>query len=230
MAKGIFKPKSPGKPALMRMERRGRGHGFTIPEREAIYQAYLALGSKIAVARSLGLGKSTVHKVIREIEANAEPLDLEKAREKMSLHLTGRLHETTNQILDSIKPEDVDSGRIPIRDAEGNLKGYTYFGPSLLQKATTVGIFTDKMKVLADYSRAVATDQASGTLIMPETAAQLISAIRNRVASISVLNVNFKNDNPDLATRLEQVMEVAAIEETTTNGTDSGRFDFDNPA
>lgn len=191
-----------------------------------MYQAYLALGNKSAAARSLGVSKETMHRVIREIEQNADPKKLQETREMISAQLTNKLHESTNAIIDSIKPEDLESGRIKRHDEEGNLVSVKEYGPSLLQKVTAAAIMTDKMKVLADYSRAIDQDRRSGEILMPESHEQLISAIKSRIKSIQVLNVNFREDNPDLATRIEAVAEVAAVEATEPD--EDPRLDFDN--
>jgi len=213
------------KPSLVR-EHRGRGNGLTLPEKEAIYQAYLALGSKSAAARSLGVSKNTVTKICAEIERSLPPEKIKEARERMSVNLTGRYHETTLQILDSIKPEDMESGRIPEFNSKGEIVGYRYFGPTLVAKATVAGIFTDKIRVLADYEKAIGKDQQSGQLMVPETIDQLIEGIKRGVESIQVLNVNFRKDEPELASKLATAIPVEA---EVTDGV-PGELDFDNPS
>lgn len=209
-------------------ERRGhgRGTGLTIVEKEAIYQAYLAMGNQAAVARTLGCSRKTVHAVIKGIESSLPATKLKEAREQMAVNLTGRYHETTQQILDSIKPEDLESGRIPVYNAKGELTGYTYFGPTLVAKATAAGIMTDKIRVLADYEKAIGKDAQSGQLIMPETAADLIKAIQAGVKEISVLNVRFRDDEPALAKSLETI---APADAEVLSGV-PGELDLRNPS
>lgn len=208
-------------PALVREEHRGRGHGLTEPEKWAIYQAKLALGSQAAAARSLGVSAATVRKVCTDIEATADPKVLQQTREMISAQLTAKLHESTNAIIDSIKPEDLVTGRIETHNAEGKLIGVKEYGPTLLQKATAAAIFTDKMKVLTDFSKAIDQDRREGDLMMPESRDQLLHAIKNRIKSIQVLNVNFREDNPELATRLDAVAEVATIDAEPESDGDS---------
>jgi hypothetical protein len=212
------------KPSLVR-EHRGRGNGLSLPEKEAIYQCYLALGSKAGAARALGVSESTVYKVCKSIEKTLPQSKLQEAREQMAVNLTGRYHESTVAILDSIKAEDIESGRILIKNKAGEIIGYQQYGPSLVAKATAAGIFTDKIKVLSDYERALGRDQQDGKLPMPETIEQLVQGIRGQLKSIQVMNINFAQENPDLATKVAQAVE-AEVE--VDNGV-SGGFDFHNP-
>ena len=61
---------------------------------------------------------------------------------------------------------------------------------------------------------------------MPESVDQLIAGIKNQIQSIQVLNVNFKRDEPDLVTRIEQAMPAEAAE--VLDGV-PGELDFRNP-
>jgi len=225
--KGIKKPKPAGTPDLTRGKHKGRGHGLTTPEREAIYQSYLALGNKSATARAMGVTPTTVYNVIKAIESTKDPKVIEGQKQAMADTLTERFYESTEQVLDSLTPEDLESGRIPIHNSKGELVGYTHYGPSLSQKAIAAGIFTDKLRVLRDYSRAIAEDNQTGKLLMPESIEQLITAIKHRVTNISVLKVDFREDNPDLATRLDALVEVEQADAPTE---DNGRLDFRNQA
>jgi hypothetical protein len=209
-------------------KRQGRGLNLTLPEQEAIYQSYLALGNKSAVARQFDIHPVTVLKVLRRMNERLSPEEQRERQAAITDQLKGRYYQTTSQIIDSIKPEDLESGRIEVKDSKGEIVGYKEFGPSLVAKATAAGIFTDKIRIISDLERATAQAQQSGELLMPDGVNQLLQAVRGKIQSISVLNVNFREDNPDLATRLDTAMQVAEVEQAEVGAADGRDELFDN--
>ncbi len=219
--------------------KRGRGAEYTIPEREAMYQSYLVLGNKAAVARQFGTNNATIGRIVSEMEIDLSPDERKKRQTAVSDQLANRFYATTVQILDSIKPEDIESGRLPIYkfDKDGNVQlgpdgnpiilEYKYFGPKITEKAIASGIFTDKLKILRDLERAAAADQQTGGLLLPEGAQQLIAAIQGKIESIEVLKMNFRQDVPDLVTRIDKAMEVANV--AAADVTPDAGIDFYNP-
>ena len=90
------------------------------------------------------------------------------------------------------------------------------------------GIFTDKISILRKLERDTAQEQQSGQLLMPEGVAGLLQGVKRQIKSIQVLNVNFREDEPELATRLDAAMEVAEVSASTADNGGSGP-DFYNP-
>lgn len=194
---------APRREALVR--RRSKNERLNDAQMETIYTVYQATRNKAKTARECGVSQNAVYRVIAHVESNL-PVQKQQALAKegaavMKEVVTDKAYE----ILESISEDDLKSGRIEERNAKGEITGYRYFGPNLLQKATAIGILTDKVKVLHDLGRGVSEDVASGGLMMPETADQLLAAIKNRVSSISMLQINLRKDNPDLATRVQDV-------------------------
>lgn len=201
-----------------------KGRHLSKADDEVVYQTALALESKAEAARQLNIPERTVHRAIARVESRKTAAQLEESRKNAAAALTSAVEEQTHEILESISEDDLKSGRIAIKDKNGEVVDYKYYGPSLLQKATSVGILTDKLRVLRDMENSVGKDLGSGALMMPEDADKLLSAIKNRVESIQVLQVNLRRDHPELATRLEPLMEVPA--EVIPNADDE-RFPFD---
>lgn len=205
----------------------GRRYGsnqLTKAEDELIYQLTQSLGNKSEVARQMGVTNKTVYASLARTERKKSPTQLQEMRQIAAHALTESIDDQTHRILDSISDDDLKSGRIEIKDKDGNVVDYKYYGPSLLQKTTSVGILTDKLRVLRDLQKEVGNDLGSGALLMPESADQLLAAIKSRVESIQVLQVNLRKDHPDLATRLEPIMEIQAEAEAVVN---DARFPFD---
>jgi len=209
-----------------KQRKRGKNARLTPAEREAFYQTVLALKNVAAACRAHGISRPTGDKIIRDMKAVIpipEQLAMEK---KMEVALRERTVGLANTLLDHIKPEDMESGRLPIYDSQGKLVGYKEFGPSLLQKVTSFAITTDKVKVLADLQRAADQDISSGNLLIPDNADQLLKAIQGQVKSLQILQVNMREEAPDLQTRIDTAMEVDRVE--AEDVTDKP-LSFDNP-
>jgi transposase-like protein len=207
-----------------------RGNKLTPHEREAVYQTYLALGkSPTRAAKSLGISRPTVYKIVREIEDTRSEVELAKTEELVHASLTNRFHGLASEIIDSINPADLQSGRIETKDKDGNLIAVKEYGPSLMVKVTAAAIATDKIKVLQDYKARISAGGNNNQLLIPSTVDGLLDAIRNKVTSLQFLNVNLRHENPELATRVDNAMvQVAEQESEPVHATDE-RLDFRNP-
>ena len=128
--------------------------------------------------------------------------------------------------MDSISAVDIESGRIARKDKDGNIVGYTYYGPSLVQKATGVGILVDKSRVLQDYEKALQIDTASGQLMMPGDFASLRNSIDGKIKELNLINIQFATDNPSLVRETQElVAEIDAMEATEAAKPDVIGFD-----
>jgi len=217
-------PKHPD--IVPRGEHKGRGHGLTAPEREAIFQTYLALKNISATARAHKLSRKTVNDIVTAYKTTLPPDDLLQRREKMDHAIQQRTYSVATQVLESIKPEDLESGRLPLYDSKGTLIGYKEFGPSVVAKATTFGILQDKIKIQRDLEKAVGQDLSNGGLMLPDSIEQLKKAILGRVSSLQLINVNFDKEHEDLTTRVDAALQVAELD--AVDVTDES-INFDNP-
>ena len=147
------------------------------------------------------------------------------ARRQSTLAIVGKVHGKVDQILDSIGPKDLESGYIDTLDTTGKLINRKQWGPSLLQKVTAGAIFADKLPVLAQYEAAISEDHDSGATLLPKDYDALISGIRQKVKSLTVLNVQFAEDNQALTTRTAEVLAEAEIIKETV---EAEVLDFDN--
>lgn len=202
-------------------------------DKEWIYQTFLVLNNKTQTAKRCNVAIATVQKVIKELEGRKKDSEqypaAREARAEVAAKLAGKMHVKVNTLMESITDEDIESGRIPMRDKDGNLTGYKYYGPSLLQKATSIGIITDKANVLQGYEKAMLQDVNDGKLMLPQDINGLIGAIQSKIKSLTMLNVRFEEDNQDLVTDAGRVMAEAEVIDSEQPKVLS--FDeFDNPS
>jgi hypothetical protein len=117
-----------------------------------------------------------------------------------------------------------------VEDKEGNLVGYKYYGPSLLQKMTAFGIVTDKANVVQTYEKGLEQDTQSGQLMLPSDIEGLKGAIEGKIRELNILNVRFADDNKNLVRQTQEVVaEVERIEADRANAPDIVTLDdFDN--
>ncbi len=190
-----------------------KGKAISPKQKEQMLQLYSVEGNYTEVARLMRLSVGCVTKHIKAALREPDP-EIVAARQRTARELAGKTHYTATRIIDSIGDHDIESGSIKVNHPEtGELQRIITYGPSLMQKVTAAAILTDKLRVLADYEAALGGEQSEGRLLMPQDVAGLISGIRSKVKSLSVFNVQFENDNPDLSQRVQQKLEEAeAIE------------------
>ncbi len=180
-----------------------QGKPLTDSQREGIIQVYAITGNKREVARQLGIAESTVYKVLGEVAK--QPSTLRNARAQATHDLAGRAHRAAEEILDSIGPADFESGRIVEKDKDGNVKNVRLWGPSLLQKVTSVGILTDKTRTLHDLQEQL--QLAGGNIDTMPLPADLDSAIRQvavKIKRLRIMDVQFEEKQPDTLTGMLQ--------------------------
>lgn len=199
---------------------------FTPAEREAIYQTFLVLKNVSATARAHNVSRPAVDAVIKKFRA-ALPIEDQVAREKtVEQMLRERTLSMSGQILDSIAPEDLISGRLPLKNEKGEIIGYKEFGPSVVAKATAFGIMVDKIKVQTDLQRALDGDISTGNMLVPDNINQLVRAVQGQIKNLQILNVNFDKEHEDLTTRVNMALQV---DEVPVEDVKLQPLDFDNP-
>lgn len=207
---------------------RYRGKPLTGLQKEGIVQMYALCGNKTEVARHMGLSYPTVLTVLKEAENDSQ---LQKARQRAMEDLAGKVQHKTNEVLESITPEDMESGLIKKYDDEGNLVSVKGYGPSLMQKVTSAAILTDKMKVIQETKQALEQDRAQdpNALPRPGDVAEAIKQIGDRVKRLQILDIQFADRNPDVANKLQDVAAKASLDERLEDA-EFEELDFDNPA
>lgn len=206
--------------------RKGQNIGFD--EHEEILQLFAVTGNKTEVARKMGITRQTVANHVRRAEEEGR---LAKVRERALTELAGRVHGKALQVLDSITPADMESGRLPIRDRDGNLVGYRQYGPSLMQKVTSAAILTDKIKVLQDCRQDLenAANTGVAALPIPENVQDALGQIKQRISRLRILDLQFENKNPETASKLQDIAAQAGLQDEAIPA-DFEELDFDNPA
>lgn len=205
---------------------RGKHSGVPISPKlqEEIIQVYAVNGSITKTAQKCGVTQKTVKKYLDK----KQPAELLQARIDAHKELAGITHSKALNILESIKPEDIESGRFPIEDVKGNIVGYKYFGPTLMQKVTSAAILTDKLKVLNEVEAMMHQDRNESELMIPGDIQALVHGIKGKLRGLSILNVRFTDENPDLSQRIQNTLEEAEAV-ADAKPTTGEVLDFDNP-
>jgi hypothetical protein len=210
-------------------KKKGDKHHLTPVDKEAIWQFWQVAGGidettgrrkGISVtARKFGVNVQTVSRIINEIMEQNEALPATRdARADAIARFAGRTQIKADMVLDSIKPEDLESGRIPITNKDGDILGYKSWGPNVVAKATAFGIISDKVGIALKNEEMLRADQAGGSLLMPSDIAGLRNAVSSSIKSLTLLDVQFADENKDLLTNAQEVLAEAEI-------IDSGRTD-----
>lgn len=200
-----------------------QGKPLSDMEKEIVRQTQMITQNKAETARQMNITRKTVDNILKN--DSAEDPAIKEARRQSAIALAGTVHGKIGQILDSIGPKDLETGFRDVFDANGNFVRRAQWGPSLLQKITSGAIFIDKLPVLAQYQQAISEDHVSGALPMPSKVSELLAGIRSKVKSITVLDVQFQDKNPDLSQSIQQ--RIAEAEVLTP--AESEVLDFDNP-
>lgn len=203
-----------------------KGTDLTPVDKELIRQTFLILGNKTHTAKKLGLSRRVVVNVLKE---QAETGELDRARRDSAIAIAGRIHDKATQILDSIAPHDIESGREIRRNEAGQVTQVLSWGPSLMQKVTAAAILTDKLKVIREYEKAMVQDRGNGQLPMPDDLVALASGIKQKLKSLTFLNVQFARDHPGITEKVTEAMQTAAVLAAAgAEETEAEVIDFDN--
>lgn len=201
------------------------GQPISAKQREEIFQVYLLTGNKTETARRTGLAVKTVRIHLKQMEESSDP-EFQKFRRRATEELAGKVYGKATDILDNITPEDMQSGRIEMKDDAGNIVRVVEYGPSLMQKVTAHAILVDKVKVLREVEHAMDEGAQDGGLLLPQTLEALKSGIRGKLKGLTFLNVQLEQEHPDLSQRVQAKLEEA---ETVVDAEYIDITDFDNP-
>jgi len=209
-----------------------QGKKLTPVERETVRQVYLVNGNKTETARQLGLSLRSVQNVLKEDTTDPE---LKQARARAAVKMAGKVHSTAEKIIDSIGPTDIQAGHL--RNDEGELQldrqgRPIWLGPTLNQKVLSLAILADKLPVLEQYRAALEDDRAQGVLPLPEDIAGAISAVKGKLKSLSVLNIQFEDENAEMVERAKELLDKAervSEEQDKAVDADYEVLDFDVP-
>ena len=193
------RPKKRSTRGLLAIVNRGNSR-LTQIQKELVVQTYFLKGSYCGTSRELGITVATVKRIIDE--ANQQP-ELMAARTRALDQIAGKVAGITEQVIDSITPEEIQTRVHEVRDAEGKLKRVVTTGPSLRDKGFFIGILTDKQKVLAD-ARAVihgqdTMDMGRLALSLPDTVEEAKRLIVQKAKRLRVYTeITFKDDAPEI--------------------------------
>lgn len=210
---------------------KGKMQGKKLSEiqREGIIQLYAITGNKREVARQMSVSERTVHNVLNDAKTQHE---LAAARAQATQELAGKAHAKASMLLDSITEDDLKNERIEIKDEAGNITKILNTGPTLMQKVTAGAIMVDKTKVLSELTRELQEGQGGqDSMPLPQDVDGAIRAIAQRVKRLRILQVDFKEDNPELAEKLQQTAIKDALRDEGPGEQDADyhELDFDNP-
>jgi len=220
-------PRKPKTRSRGRPKGHQQGRKLTQLQREMIVQTYAITGNQAEVARQMHISTQSVAKVLKEAESD---LALQKARTRALDEVAGRVHGKAVEIIDSISPDDIESGLIKKYDDEGNLVSAKGYGPSLMQKVTSAAILTDKLKVIEETKKAIAQDHEGDPTKMPLPGDMqaALKQIGERVQRLRILDVQFAEHQPEIAQKVQEVAHKASLNEDIVDA-DYEELDFDNP-
>ncbi len=185
-------------------------------EEEAIYQTFLLTNNKAEAARLHNRSYATAIKAIKKIETENKVValtpgtdDHRNARANIAEALQGRIMGKAADVLESVGEDDLRDGKhTDIEyDDSGRITHKRIYGSSGVEKATMFGILQDKLVVSNKQISDLRGTQANMGLLVPEERDQLLDAIKSKAENIELLRINFKDDVPDLATRVEAASE-----------------------
>ena len=196
-------------------------------EREMLVQQYAVCGNQRMVARNMGIGVKTVYNVLKEARTNTK---LQKARAQAVEELAGKAHSKSLEMLESITPADMESGLIDIHDQHGNLVQRRQYGPSLLQKTTSLAIMVDKQAVLASMQRDLEeTSVDVAGIPLPQDVNAAIKRIGTQLKRIRVLDLHFDTKQTDTAQRVQEVAQKVGLDLENATEAEVEELDLDNP-
>lgn len=213
-------------------KKKGDVKKFSPVDKEWIYQTFVVTNNKAETARKCNVSLGSVQNIIKEFTGqNPNKPQLPETRvDRARAHadMAGRIRSTADMVLETITAEDMDSGRFPRLNGDGEVIGYTYYGPSSVQKATTFGILKDKETQQIKLEQEMLADVQSGHLMIPDDLLEMASQAKRMIKEIKILDIRFEEDNKDLLTSVQEVIaEATVVEEQRPNVVSID--EFDNP-
>ena len=165
---------------------------LTPAQQEAAVRTFFTIGTVSGTARALGVSEKAVRNALRELQNDPALL---AARGQALDEMAGKIHAVTDKVIASITPEELITTRRDVRDTHGNLIRTVIDGPSLKDKALTIGILADKQKTLAE-AKARATDgstfqQSQSNLMLPDNIADKERLVASMVKRLRITDVFF---------------------------------------
>jgi len=166
-----------------------QGRKLSPLKREMIWQAYLISGNKSEVAREFKVSVPTVSRVVNEI--STVDADIRDARTTAVSRLAGKVHNKTNQLIDSIGEKDMERA-------------------ALSQKAVATGIMIDKLKALHEHEDSMKmVGSGDDQLMLPSDAKALMALIQNRVKRLRILDAQLETNQPELVNHVQDSLAAA---------------------
>lgn len=165
-----------------------QGKALSPTDQEAIRQLYLVYNNKREVARRMGVCEKTVHNVLNDVSSQ----EFDKARAEAALETAGRVQGVVHQAIDSVTPEKLDNA-------------------PLSQLGIFIGIGIDKIERLQQHARNLREQRSEMSLLMPQQIQALKDGIRGKINAMAILGFRIEEQNPDLAERLDEAMQVAEM-------------------
>jgi len=186
---------------------------LTVAEKEIIVQQFAAGLTQQKIADDMGISRQTVWRVLKDVPS----AEVSQARAEIALKVASKLHKSIDRTFDAITDDDLEKA-------------------SLLQKATTIGIFSDKLAAIEQYRRLLAEAHQSkdGGTVLPDDAKALIAMVANRVKKIEVLRMELRDPVTDelvgkASKLMEEAQRQAEAEEVDFEVVDSNPTDLRNP-
>ncbi len=203
-------------------KKKGDVKKFSPVDKEWIYQTFVVTNNKAETSRKCNVSLGSVQNIIKEFtNQNPDKPQLPSTRvdrAKAHADMAGRIRSTADMVLETITAEDMDSGRFPRLNGDGEVIGYTYYGPSSVQKATTFGILKDKETQQIKLEQEMLADVQSGHLMIPDDLLEMASQAKRMIKEIKILDIRFEEDNKDLLTSVQEVIaEATVVEEQRPN-------------
>jgi len=199
---------------------------FTPAQKEAVLRSYHLHGSYRAVANALGIHDASVKRIV--LECQLDPA-FAHTRAQAIDEMSGKIAAITDQVIDSIKPEELETTHHKVYDACGNLLRVVQEGPGLKDKALAIGIMLDKQAVLQQV-RGKALDTSSrhggGTgLLLPESIEDMRDMLASKIQSLRILDIKFNNS--EVGQRVTSTLEKLGITEEDIADTQYEAAPFD---
>ena len=187
-----------------------RGHRrLTDEDKALVVQTYFAVGSKGGTCKKLGITYKLCCDVLAEAEQNPS---LMAARGRAYDAVGGKITGVVSDIIDSIKPEHLETEIHEIHDDEGNLRRVIVTGPSLRDKAFAAGILTDKIAIMQKARHDAHTSRDGHDqiqLMLPDDVEGAKDRVTQLIKNLNFINVTVRDDG--VAQRVEQLRKKAFV-------------------
>lgn len=176
--------------------------------KEMILRSYYMHGTYEGVRQELGVQQLTVKRVVQECQLDPA---FAHVRAQAFDAMNGKVAQVTDQIIDSIKPTELNTEYHKVYDGCGNLLRIVQEGPALRDKALAIGILVDKTTALARAKEQVTSQGVAGGqgLLMPSTIEDMRDLLASKVKSLRLLDVQF--DNTDLGQQVGQALRKVGV-------------------